>query len=580
MNIVFLVPDLQPSGPVKPGLNSVGTGSADLPTSDWVPDLKKLRPAALPTPLAQAEAARTFISLWKEVKAPTAAVRLFDQMQLLIKGIVLGHLQVVINDLKGLGRLGAALENADPRFRFMGLLKSVDGGGTVFGGTSPYTMVWPHARLAQADWDQLRRRVDGDKRAGRLSKLIADFRSVLQRKNCWDDNVPWMKLLRWMVGDQEEPSTGASLLRRDSRFCGPLLLQVAGDPAKDETYRRIYLPVLDEGFAGAFLDWCHEKVEATGDSVLFKDPRGTVVASISLPDADDRLALGAGVVRRGGAPAPRNMRAEWKLRSKEMLAALEPIRSALAAEVTRRGGNPSPKFGPSLQEVLSGPVFYPDPWRILADMLGPVVTGEVSYSPAVLRLLQDNKLASLPSPEEIAGDASLGLVLHFQKDGGSMYAAYLHRTEGYSDLVAIGYALFRAFCGEGIPGERDDRTTVLRSRSGGALLIAGPERPVDPSEEVVNAVSADGPRPGSRRLATIQRFARSYSEGTGQSRAEEAVLAQKAALAFAAWATAGQLDGEISVTIGQPARKDWKELSLPTGLKLAYPTDPFLGEEK
>jgi hypothetical protein len=148
-------------------------------------------------------------------------------------------------------------------------------------------------------------------------------------------------------------------------------------------------------------------------------------------------------------------------------------------------------------------------------------------------------------------------------------------------LVAIGYALFRAFCGEAVPGERDDTTTLLGLRSGGALLIAGPERPVDASDAVASAVIADGPRPSSKRLATIQRFARSYSEGTGESPAEGAILAQKAALAFAAWTTTGQMEGAIDLTIGQPAgKKNWKELSLPTGLKLAFPTDPFLDEEK
>jgi len=275
------------------------------------------------------------------------------------------------------------------------------------------------------------------------------------------------------------------------------------------------------------------------------------------------------------------MRSEWKLRKDEVFAALEPIRSALAEEVTRRGGNPTPKFGPSLQDVIDGPIFYPDPWRILADMLGPVLTGDVSYSPAVLRLLQDGKLAGLPSPEQIAGDANLGLVLHFQKEGAQMSAVYVHSADGYSDLVAIGYALFRAFCGEAVLGERDDRTTLLNARSGGALLVAGPDRPVDASDQVVTATSSDGPRPGSTRLATIQRFARSYAKGVGESLSEGAVLPQKAALAFAAWALAGQMEEGINLAIGlQAGKKDWTELTLPTGLKLAFATDPLLNEEK
>ena len=523
---IVLLPHYPPAN-ANVGLNKI----TSLP-DQWRPTLQNLQPRSFPTPFAIAESTAYHLERGNGTQSYYQ-----DAFQALVRGFVLGHLRLELWNLPAEGGLlGSALSIIEPDARYLGVLVDAHNSNVIYGAVDRHALFWPGARVTQAQWQVLLERITGSPELGRAHELIADFREVLRTAKRWDAaRVPWMRGLDELIG-QNSPSSAQRTLHEDSQFFGPLKL-VCGDPngasGAIESTERIYLPALKIGYAKTIRQMCglsFRSVAASG-IVAAADPAGRDLFHITMPNTTpgpDLLFLGAGTVRQtdgiavGGAPGKIDLQ-----KPDGLMAAMNPILLSLGA---------ADGALPTVAQMQSLPVFYPDVLRIAARLVRP---SAVSYSQGVERLVQQG--LSVPDIGSL-GDAAAAVTFS-SASGEKTQALYIERLGEHDvgDLRAIGYLLWLHFLGnaELIAG----RLPMLASghpafRSDAELTEGVDDRPLSPSAVVGDSLAdprfVDSTRKHIRdRLATFQRYVRTYRHLQGPG--EGVVFAKRAVEALVRW---------------------------------------------
>jgi hypothetical protein len=494
--------------PEKPGLFPIGNGT-DIP-ADWQPNPRDYQPAALPTPFARAEA----MTLVLQQSAP-GDHPLWNHFRSLLLGLVGGVLRLVPDDLRDAryDNFGAALLQVDDGARYFSRIEMPGGGaGALVGATYRSCLLWPHARRAESQWNELAHAVQA--RESESIALLSQWREALRRQGRWSAQlVAWQRGVDAILGSTT--ATSLDTIREHAALVGPLwAVMPASDPTRPTQIEPIYLPTLEPNRFARFRDLLQAipRRGADGASLEIAD-QGGVWARIETPrvaaDASP-LALGAGNLRlesRPGAPA------EGEPRIAELDELLEPVRLALHKEGRATDST----------TVRTGLGLYPDTLRLLEQL-------KEAAAPADLLLTTRLQVLALQGKRLPTEDGD---------DGASLEVAgkrlmLVDRVEGVSpfELRALGFIAFRVFAGELVlrEGALCSVDGVAPSFSAGAMLAADAKHPLQPSDALYRAVAEPPPPVFARRLATLQRFVATYRSG-------EALL-DKAARSFASWAWA------------------------------------------
>lgn len=480
---------------------------------------------AFPTPFA-----------WAEMMAAVIRQRRYDHhlfklYDYLVRGLVLGHLELQVVDLRGPagGKFGAVLAATDENFRYFGLLRGAgDARGVpakVFGATSPESLFWPSPRRTEADWQALDAAIT---RGGHLDdayQVLADFRALLERAGLWDPNsshAPWMVGLNQILNAPRrrvEPSAGHKHFHVHSQLAGPVRVRWP-----DGEFRHLYLPVYREKFAASFLRALTGSFAREGDSVALYDSRRRKCYEIraSSRPGEDAVLAGAGTVRVLDEPAEELNSTQIRLR--DLFSLVQDLHSRLGNDV---------------EDTKRHPFFYPDVFRVTVSRLGEAGLGEdVSFSDQAYRLTFDPDSPGLPLESELTTitDETRGVVLPYRDERGQQRKAiYVDSYAGASigDLRALGWVLWAYFTGEAEVRDGrllDDELTPIFKETNSA-------RPFDLRDDIYARVSRDGGR--HRRLATLQRFLNSYAaQGARLADGEDRKVSQlcyQAASAFVRW---------------------------------------------
>lgn len=546
-----------PTTSATPGLNPVTT----LP-DQWRPTLQGLQPRSFPTPFAIAETTAFHL----EHPSPEGASGYQNAFTMLVLGVVLGHLRLELWDLvRDGGSLGAALATIEPEARYLGVLVDARNANALYGAADKHALFWPGARVNQAQWQVLQQQINGDRNVGRAFELLADFRELLRASKLWDPGaIPWMRGLEGVIG-QNQPSPGHRTLHEDSQFVGPLRLATPGD-AHDVRDRatRVYLPIFRPGYAKAVREMCALSFRSVPERNLVAavDASGRDLFQIHMPDAStgaDMLFLGAGTIRRTDNVATALAPGKIDLQKPDgLLTMMSPILQSLAAV---------DGAAPSNERIQALPIFYPDVLRIPARLVRP---STVSYSPAVERLVQHG--VSIPDAETLRDG---GFALPVGATGKQ--AIYIERAGEHDvgDLRSIGYVLWLYYVGEAeVAG---DQPPIRASIDLSALTEAHEERPIAPVTAMTEAVTDERLERDTRvrlaqRLATLQRFARSYRQLDASVPGN--VLARRSAEALYRWVLEAPA-GEAAPAVGTAASKP---TLLPAGgdMKLPLFRDPYV----
>jgi hypothetical protein len=528
---------------------------------EWKPDLQKLENVtdpnamdafAFPTPFAWAEMMSIFIRQHKTQH------HLFKLYRHLVLGLVLGHLELDIIDLAPYD-FGKVLVETDRRYHYFGLLRGRSSNaaiqGKVFGGTSPETLFWPSPRRSSGEWAELAREINGSPNFNSGFQVLADFRAVLQDAGLWNPDAakhPSHYAIEQIINQGGgQPSDGYKYYHQHSRTVGPILSR-----AGDGSFKRLYFPVYEEGFAVKFLESLTGDFEREDDRIDIYDNNRLKQYEILMPAHGDLVLGGGGTFRieRRDGNFPVFQSTHLRLqddRGEGIFTLMQPLYQALNCNVT---------------EIRQFPFFYPDLVRLGVERLGEAgIPGtHVTFSDQAINAVFARESRGLPLTSEVENDAgqlgtspAFGFVLRYTRDGVQRKAVYMETIGGreVADLRAVGWLLWLLFT-----GEADFSNGVIRNKDGLRLLKEAQARPLDVNAIVYQKLTMgtltenDGSefqkrrqqvleeRHRNRRLATLQRFVRAYAERLNAATPTDADrLSHAAAVAFAEWAWGGQV---------------------------------------
>jgi hypothetical protein len=492
--------------------------------------LEETEAIAFPTPFAWAEMMSAVIrqGLFNHL--------LFKYYEDLFLGLVLGRLQLEITDLKSFD-LGRVLAGTDERYRYFGLLRGISREpeiqGKVFGSTSPESLLWPSPRRTETEWRKLRELIQTDTHLNLGYQMLAELRDLMRQRRLWQAaEVPWMKGLDQILRDLRG-SEGAKLFQVHSRTVGPILATLGGG-----RMRPFYLPVYHEGFAAELSRSFTGTFKQEEGAVVINDDKNRRQFEIRMPatPADgDLLLMGGGTIRvPDGAGRIREfgtgrLRLESDERGDGLYALLQPLDEAM-----RKDQKFYAAFGRAPEDIRQYPFFYPDVMRIPVTRLGQAVSSgaDVSFSTQAYQMVFEAESLGLPalSDLETSGDSSTkSFILNHSQSGITRRQVFLEEYKGQrvGDLTALGWVLWLFYLGK--VSWRDDKfcdeelTPVLAAGKG--------ERLFELTEEAYRKASRDHAQ--HRRLATLQRFLRSYAERARRSDATNLTrLCHEASRAF------------------------------------------------
>ncbi len=541
--------DQAPSG-VRPGLFPILDGKT-IPAA-WQPTPAEYDPVAFPTPFARAEATRLVLTQVEDAGPHP----LWQQFRVMLLGVASGALELALSDLAtpAYDNFGSALLRVDAEARYFCRVLSSDG-STTFGATYRTCLFWGHARRQSQEWDQIHHAILP--REKEALQVLADWRQALRDVGRWDGRVcGWQRGVDAVVGETPA-SEGLRTLHEDTRFVGPVLLELpSGDPTEPTSLELVHLPRHAPGFARAFQALCRLEPKLGAEGIELRAPSGAVVGAIALPPvgADtDALAVGLGGLKLPSVPAALAAAPEggrrWVDGPGGLLELLEPVRVALS----KRGHMSSPDA-----HVVKHLPFYPDAIRLLAKTRARVAGGE-TYSARADSLLLARGVGL---PDAAAAEAAGGVTALVEAGGRTARIVLLDSLDGVEilDLRALGAVLWAVYDGDARAS--DNGANVLTVESGRPMMTQGPGPTLDPQPWVYDAVS-QAPGGSSRRLATLQRFVASYSIEAGRAGPLDGIL-DRAARSFARWAAGvaevtpmgrqGVAAGKYSLPIGVEAR--------------------------
>jgi hypothetical protein len=501
-------------------------------------------PKAFPTPLARAEATSHVLRGGEEAAGHELAVR----FKLLAYGLTLGKLQYVLLDLAApeLDNLGRALVRVEPDSRYLGLVgRGSEGAFAAFGATHPECLLFPHARRSRADWDDLAGAVGREQDLA--SRLLADLRAALDAADAWNPEVvAWQSGIECLLG-QQTPSPDLIELRRNARFIGPFVLRVAG-ASGEKTLQAIYWPVVHREYTQKVVEYFKLKPTRTAEFVELRDAVDNAAARVLLPMAGenvDPVALGAGqieIVPQRELQPQENGRLFLQCRGGQpgLVDLLRPVETALRDSHFGPAARRASAVGAPLsqEQAQQCPVFFPDSIRIIADMGLWRGEGEADAIRFSRRCEEVVFGPGGPGRYPEVRDADSGsVVVRLETGAGPVRVAFVERCGGteVGDLRALGLLLFQLFVGE---AELDAEAGGIVDGSFTPLVEQSVEHPLEPVADLYARSSSpvEAERLG-RRLATLQRFVRSYRSGDGTAGADR--LLWLAARALATWARGG-----------------------------------------
>jgi hypothetical protein len=544
---------------------------------DWHPTrVEDLQSYAFPTPYAEAER----ICAWTRLAEGRGLPARYRN---LVLGLTLGHLTLEMLDLDVADDFGRALLNIEPDI-FLGLLWRPIPGETaprLFGATHPRAFVWPHARantFAPA-WDKLDETIASDPDYPKALQLLAEFRKALDNNGLWKDTIPWMLGLKKMLPDDVAPSDDLRLLRRHCRFVGPISLAVAG---KNEP-ELIYWPVYHENFAKDFLHATtstfvkNEKANVV--ELQNKSPRQETWVTIKLPNvkSEKLRAAGVGVVDKLG-PADWGSRADvFHLNDRTTTGKrTEGLFSLLKSVYTAFEGLLD------VSRILKYFFYYPDPVRLLVDRLGPYGLPrdhQVSFSPEFTEQIIEAD-QGVPDTSKFDGDdhAPAGCQITLTPDSQTkLDVIYVEKLDAadVGDLRALGLVLWEVYVGEAIIN-RNLIQSYSDDRPSQDIIDMAADRPISAKPEYYQRIrDVKFQERLGRRLATLQRFVRSYAQPPAKMATDHpsiARLVRRAADAFAMWVN------PLVIENGSPA-VSWQSIGLPGGAKIFVAIDILQGEQ-
>ena len=506
-----------------------------LPES-WEPKLTEAKTLdqseaiAFPTPFA-----------WAEMMSAVIRQGLFNHLLFklyedLYIGLALGHLQLEIVDLKEF-ELGQVLEGTDSRYRYFGLLRAhprhADLQGKVFGATAPEPLLWPSPRRTDAEWRKLKELITTDNKLNDGYRLLADLRDLMRRQKHWPaESISWMRGLDRILKDHAG-SEGSKYFQVHCQLTGPILTRVSVDKL-----RPLYFPVYKEDFAADLLRALTGSFKQEDGAIAIYDDKGRKPCEIRLPSVPpngDLLLSGGGTIRLPDVAGTikefksGRVRLENDEKGDGLRTLLQPLEATL-----RRGQALYDALGNDTDSIRQYPFFYPDVIRIPTFRLGPIVARdtEVSFSNQAYELAFDSGSGGLPLINELEGQtgANRSFILNLLEGGRTRRLVYIENYAGQrvGDLTALGWLLWAFFIGEA--SWQDDK---LRDAELTPLLSeAKSGRPFDLTSHAHEKAMTNLDQ--HRRLATLQRFLRSYSERAKSPDASEVtMLFCEAAGAFA-----------------------------------------------
>jgi hypothetical protein len=552
---VVLLPDLN----IAPNWSEIigKTFEADRPLPEpWQPRLElvntldKVEAFAFPTPFA-----------WAEMMAAVLRQGLYDHLLFkfyedLVLGLVLGHLQLEVSDLKGF-EFGKILAGTDDRYRYFGLLRAhprhSELQGKVFGATSSEALFWPSARRTDADWRKLREAYTTDVRLNDAYQVLADLRDLLSLQKLWQVvEVPWIKGLNHIIADHK-PSDGHKHFHVHSRLVGPVLAKMPGDRQQP-----FYFPVYENQFVSDFLRALTGSFKQEEGRIVILDDkqrRHYEIRMPTVPSDGDILLAGAGTIRSLDEPGKikefqfNRVRLEKDEKGEGLTYLLQPLDEAL-----RRPQPQYPALGKDVTAIKQRPFFYPDIIRIPVARLGQAGVPEqvVSFSDRAYKLAFESSGTGLPLLSELSSQPETHqFILPHTHAGKTTQVIYIEEYGGHpvGDLRALGWVLWSYFIGTAeLQGDKlrdTELTPLLKATSTGRLF--------DLAEEAYRRVVEE--RSTHRRLATLQRFLRAYTErGSASGASDVDRLCQAAAQTFVKWIWPEQKvleNGRVDRSLGQ-----------------------------
>jgi len=532
---VVLLPDWNAAPNWKEIIGKAIDPDKELP-EPWQPELQEAKTLdqtdaiAFPTPFAWAEMMSAVIrqGLFNHL--------LFKYYEDLFLGLTLGRLQLEITDLKGFD-LGRVLTDTDDRYRYFGLLRGVSREpeiqGKVFGATGPESVLWPSPRRTEVEWLKLREVIQTDSHLNAGYQMLADLRDLMRQRRLWQPNeVPWIRGLERILGSRVG-SDGARLFHIHGRAVGPALATLPGG-----RMRPLYLPVYEEGYAAELSrsftgTFKHEE----GLVVIYDDKnrRQYEIRMPAVPADGDLLLAGGGTIRVPEGPGrikefgAAQLRLENDERGDGLYSLLQPLDEAM-----RKGQKLYPAIGKTQEEIRQYPYFYPDVMRIPVTRLGQVAApgSEVAFSTQAFKLVFQAESFGLPALDELKGGddaATDSFILDHMQGRVTKRQVFLQEYKGQQvgDLTALGWVLWMFFIGkvswQGDKFSDDELTPVLTAGRG--------ERILELTDEAYHRATRDHAQ--HRRLATLQRFLRNYTERARRPDPNNsAQLCLKASVAF------------------------------------------------
>lgn len=493
----------------------------------WKPEpgddqrIEKMEAFAFPTPFAWAEMMATVI---RQQRYDHFLFKVFDN---LVRGLVLGHLVLEINDLsEECGMFGKVLSKTDPEYRYFGLIRTnpanKDLPQRVFGATSPESLFWPSPRCSREDWQALDETINRDVNLHNAYIVLSDFRELLQKAKLWDENsnnAPWMKGLHHIIEDQKlnaQPSLGNKHFNVHSRLIGPVQVRFSdGQP------HHLYFPVYHEKFAANFLKALTGSFARENGVVAVYDERNRKCYEIN-----SRSLAGGDVIRAGMGTVkvvqePGEELTSTQVHLKELFDSLQDLRKALGNDVA---------------DIKKHPFFYPDVLRIAVTRLGEAgLDTNVSFSDQAYKLTFDPNSVGLPLASELkeVSAETHGLVLNYTDENNRpRKAIYVESYDGSNigDLKALGWVLWSYFTGTAYMSGGTLKVEDLQGDSISAFKETNSTRPFDLKGFIYRKVNNE--RDKHRRLARLQRFLKAYAERRDEQPNSIGELLYEAAASF------------------------------------------------
>ena len=479
----------------------------------WKPEygdaqrIEKMEAFAFPTPFAWGEMMATVI------RQGRFEHYLFKRFDYLVRGLVLGHLQLdIVNLNEGTGKFGKVLAGTNPESRYFGLIRANPANRelpqVVFGATSPECLFWPSPRCSENNWQALDKAINKDLNLNNTYAVLADFRDLIRKAQLWDSNssrAPWMKGLDHVLDGQKlpvQPGLGNKHFNVHSRMIGPILVRLAGD----ETHH-LYFPVYHEKFAANFLKALTGSFTREEDVVAVYDARRKKCYEIN-----SRSQAGADVIRAGMGTVkvisePGDEVTTTQVHLKELFDNLQDLLRALGNDVA---------------DIKKHPFYYPDVLRIAVTRLGEAgLDADVSFSDQASTLTFDSNSAGLPLASELKETTTEthGIVFNYvDENHRDRKAIYVESYGGSSigDLKALGWVLWSFFTGAAYLSGGTLRVEDAEGDTIAAFKETDSTRPFDLKAFIYSKV--DKERDKHRRLARLQRFLRAYHDRLSEDR--------------------------------------------------------------